>query len=142
MKVTATTLPCSSCRESRWPSCVVRVNSGAGPIRGRPSRAPAASPGVGNSQPPAVRTMSMPTHHLGRMCTSTFSYPGRVPLLLQFLFQLVEEAPVGALGDDLLRTALDHPHFVEPQGVEADGVFRVVLAPARIGNLPEGLRCI
>src|SRR5262245_32168820 len=63
-------------------------------------------------------------------------------LLLQLLLQLLDEAPVGALGDELLGAAFDHPHFVEPQGVEADGVFRVVLTLARIGNLPKGLRCI
>src|SRR5262245_7579121 len=34
-------------------------------------------------------------------------------LSFQFLHQLIEEAPVGALGDDLLRSRLDHPHLVE-----------------------------
>jgi hypothetical protein len=35
------------------------------------------------------------------------------PLLLQLLLQLSEEAPVGALGDDLLGGALDHPGLVQ-----------------------------
>ena len=35
MKVTATTLPRRSLRASRTPSCVVRLNAGAGPIFGR-----------------------------------------------------------------------------------------------------------
>src|SRR6266545_6166971 len=61
-------------------------------------------------------------------------------LALQFFLELIEEAPVCALSNDLLRAALNHPHFVEPQRVEADRVFRVVLAPARVGNLPESLR--
>jgi hypothetical protein len=61
------------------------------------------------------------------------------PLFLQLLLQFVEEAPVGALGDDRLRGRLDHPCLVEAQGVEADGILRVVLAPSAIGDLLHGL---
>src|SRR5438309_1446031 len=142
MKVTATTLPYSSWRESRWPSWVVRLNAGAGPICGRPLPSPAVSPGVSNSQPTTARTISMPTHHPVRTCTSTLSYTGRffslsqtgkgagsLPLLLQFPFELGEEAPVGALGDKLLGAALDHPHLVQAQGIEAHRILVVVLTP-------------
>src|SRR5262245_18272910 len=64
------------------------------------------------------------------------------PLALQFLLEFLEQAPIHALVNDLLGAALDHPHSVEPQRAEAHRVFRVVLAPVRIGNLPEGLRRI
>jgi hypothetical protein len=37
-------------------------------------------------------------------------------LILQLFLQLIEEAPVGALGDELLRTRRDHPDLVQAQG--------------------------
>src|SRR5216110_571022 len=49
---------------------------------------------------------------------------------LQLLLQLVEEAPVGGLGDDLLRARLDHPGLVEAQGVKPDRVFGVEIGRA------------
>src|SRR2546428_4335593 len=48
---------------------------------------------------------------------------------LQLLLQLVEKAPVGPLGDELLRARLHHTDLVEPQRIEAHGVLGVVLAP-------------
>jgi hypothetical protein len=51
------------------------------------------------------------------------------PLSLQFLLELVEEAPVSPLGNKLLRTAFDHPELMQAQGIEAHGVLGVVLAP-------------
>jgi hypothetical protein len=35
------------------------------------------------------------------------------PSSLQLLLQLIEEAPVGALGDDLLRARREHPSLLE-----------------------------
>ena len=60
---------------------------------------------------------------------------GHSPLSLQFLLELVEEAPVGALRDELLRGRLDEPDFMQAQGEKAHRVFRVVLAPLAIRNL-------
>src|SRR5687768_6410353 len=40
-------------------------------------------------------------------------------LRLQFLLQLVEEAPVRALRNDLVRARLDHPNLLQAQTVEA-----------------------
>ena len=51
------------------------------------------------------------------------------PLSLQLLLQLVEEAPVGALGDDLLGARFDHPGLMQPEGVEADRIFGIVVSP-------------
>src|SRR5581483_371681 len=53
---------------------------------------------------------------------------------LQLLPQLVEEAPVGPLGDDPLGAGFDHARLVEAEGVEAHRVLRLVLAPAVIGD--------
>src|SRR5215510_2083402 len=61
------------------------------------------------------------------------------PLSLQLLLQCIEEAPVGALGHELLWGRLDHPDFVQAQGVEADRVLGAVAAPLPIGQLPHGL---
>ena len=61
--------------------------------------------------------------------------PQAPPLSLQFLLQLVEETPVGALGDELLRRALDQTDLVQAQGIEAHGILRIVLPPPIIGHL-------
>src|SRR5437899_4454393 len=61
---------------------------------------------------------------------------------LQLLLQLVQEAPVAALGDELLRAGLDHPGFVEAQGVEANSVFRIELAPSPVRDFPQRLTSI
>jgi hypothetical protein len=51
------------------------------------------------------------------------------PLSLQLLLQLVQEAPLRALSDDLLGGALDHPCFVQAERIKTDRVFGIVLAP-------------
>src|SRR5262245_49197694 len=61
-------------------------------------------------------------------------------LSLQLLLDLIEKAPVGALGDNLLWATLDHPDLMQPQGVEAYGVLRVILAPMIVGGLLHGLQ--
>src|SRR6266850_3897800 len=58
----------------------------------------------------------------------------------QLLLEFVEKPPVGALGDEFLRARLDHPELVQPQGVEAQGVFWVGLAPARVGQAFENFQ--
>src|SRR5690348_13410179 len=50
---------------------------------------------------------------------------GKLPfprLRLQLTFELVEETPVGALGNDVLGVGLDHAQLVQTQCVEADRV--------------------
>src|SRR5215471_5741604 len=56
-------------------------------------------------------------------------------LPLQLALELVKEAPIGALRDDLVWCRLDHARFVQTQRVKADRIFRVVFAPARVLNL-------
>src|SRR6266446_6840866 len=53
-----------------------------------------------------------------------------VSLCLQFLFQLIQETPIGALRNELLRVGLDHSHLVQPQSMKTYGVFGVGLPPA------------
>src|SRR5688572_17076376 len=76
------------------------------------------------------------------LCGAKLTASRGAPLSLQFPLQLVEEAPVGALGNELLRTRLEHPGLMEAQGIEAHRVLRVILAPFVIGQLPDGLERI
>src|SRR5438132_2022393 len=126
MKVIATTLPRRSPSASRAPSWVVRAKAGAGPIFESRASAFASSPGAGADHAKVASTTSIAT------LRRTFE---RLTLSLQLLLQLVEEAPVGALGEDLLWIGPDHPGLVEPKRVEADGVLGVVLAPLVVGQL-------
>src|SRR5215470_12150939 len=64
-------------------------------------------------------------------------FPG---LPLQLLLQLVEKAPVGALGEDPLWMRLDHARLMEPEAVKTDRVLRGVLTPLSIGNIAHKLK--
>src|SRR5215510_5361459 len=64
MKVTATTLPRRSLRASRAPSCVVRLNAGAGPIFGRSALSPTAWLSDSASQLTTASVMSLLPCHL------------------------------------------------------------------------------
>ena len=48
---------------------------------------------------------------------------------LQLALQLLEEAPVGAVGDDLVRVRFDHPDLVHAQCVEPKRVLGIELPP-------------
>src|SRR6266852_2907768 len=61
---------------------------------------------------------------------------------LQLLLQLGQEPPVGTLRDERLRRRLDHPRLAQAQGIEADGVLRIVDAPLVVGNILHGLERI
>src|SRR2546423_14181532 len=63
-------------------------------------------------------------------------------LSLQLLLELLEEPPVGALRDELLRAGLEHPSLVQAQSVEAKRVLGVVLAPLVVWNIFHGLEGI
>src|SRR5215831_9736916 len=61
------------------------------------------------------------------------------PLSLQLLLQLVEEAPVGALGQELLRARLEHPNLMQAQSIEPHRILGVVLTPFIVGELLHSL---
>src|ERR1043166_6270773 len=63
-------------------------------------------------------------------------------LSLQLLLELLWEPPVGALGDELLRTALEHTSLVQAEGVKAHRILGVVLAPLVVWNIFHGLEGI
>src|SRR5208282_5594203 len=59
---------------------------------------------------------------------------------LQLAFELVEKAPVGALGDDLLRVGFDETQFMQPKGVVPDRVLGVVFPPFVVGDIAQRLQ--
>ena len=66
---------------------------------------------------------------------------GKAPFAshLQLAFDLVQEAPVCAIGDDLLRTAFDHAQLMHPQRIEAHRVFGIVFPPPVVRQLANHL---
>src|SRR6266849_4890130 len=131
MKVTAITLPWKSARLTGMPSCEVRVNGGAGAIRGSgcvSGMLTALSRGcasISDASSNNVRTTAV------RMISA-----------LQLALEFVHEAPVRSFGNDLVRIRLDHAAFAQPQRVEPDRVFGIVIAPFVIGHVIQRLQCV
>src|SRR5712692_898407 len=100
MNVSTTTLPRRSPSESRRSSCAVSVNAGASPMVGN------ASP-FGAASTPADASVTIAAMRTAR----------RITLTLQLLSELVEEAPVGALRDDLLRAGFEEARLVETERI-------------------------
>src|SRR5262245_40637593 len=63
-------------------------------------------------------------------------------LCLQFLLQLPQKPPIGALSDNLLRTRFNHSRLLEAQRVKADAVLGVVIAPLAVRNLLHSLKSV
>src|SRR2546422_7541997 len=61
-------------------------------------------------------------------------------LPFQLFLQLVEEPPVRALAEDLLRARLDHPRFVKAERVEAQRVLVILRAPQVVRELLDQLK--
>src|SRR5882724_835262 len=59
---------------------------------------------------------------------------------LQLAFELVEEAPIGAVGDDLLRARLDEPHFVQPKRIIPETILGIVFVPFIVGKPAQRLQ--
>src|SRR6266851_8399070 len=114
MKVTTTTLPRRSAKPIRAPPCSVRAKSGAGPIRESRASACAGWTLAGVHTP---RSAAPTSAIRNRECPRRTSglHQGATRLCLQLLLQLVEGAPVGAPGEKLLRTRLDHSRLVESE---------------------------
>src|SRR5215472_13223500 len=56
---------------------------------------------------------------------------------LQLALQLVHEAPVRGVGNDLVGIRLDHAGLAQPQRVKAHRVLGIVLPPFCVGNFLE-----
>jgi hypothetical protein len=64
------------------------------------------------------------------------------PLSLLLFLQLSEEAPVSALRNELLGTALDHADLVETQRLPAHRILGVVLPLLAVGDVFHRLESI
>src|SRR5215467_8517586 len=125
MNVTATTFPRRSRSESRALSCVVNVNSGAGPIFDNCASAFASGLVAGLAQPTATSAATMAIHHARRLPISQYATPCASMRLefsrpfhstissLQLPFELIEDSPVRALRDELLGVGLDHAALMQ-----------------------------
>src|SRR5438552_1149232 len=121
-----------------WTRRIFWISGGgsAAAVRGSPSKAAAPSIEV-----PASHSLRLNPGTVDSFMLTSPLPPALIStrLCLKFLPQLVEEAPVGAPGNNLQRTRLDHPRLVESEGVEAHRIRRVVVPPAGVGNLLDGL---
>src|SRR5262245_47200320 len=78
-------------------------------------------------------TVRAAASELFRMMALLLSLP------LQLSLQLVEEAPVGTLSEDLLRGGLDEARLAKPERIEAHRVVGIVLFPLPIRHFLQGL---
>src|SRR5271157_414885 len=155
MKVRATTLPRKSASATGLPSCEVKVNGGAGPITGSGLSPPAArAPSdAGTTSNANARTTAIPplTSPLrgplplpsgGEMAgvRGTFSFIRTSLSRLQLALQLIEQAKIGAVGDDALRVVLDHTELMHAQCIKPDRVLGIVVAPKIVGDFGDGLQ--
>src|SRR5690242_3593237 len=102
------------------------------------SRAPSAAAAGGARRRPAAPASERPVRKPRRVCVLGIkSLPPFGFLGLQLEFELVEEAPIRVLGDELLRGGVDQPRLVQAQGVEAERVLRVVLPPNIVADLAQ-----
>src|SRR5215472_9449035 len=59
---------------------------------------------------------------------------------LQLAFEFAQKAPIGSVGDDLLRARLDEAGIVQSQGIEPDRVLGVVFPPFVVRQPAESLQ--
>src|SRR3984893_4216777 len=100
------------------------------------SSGPSAATAGGIRTTPAVPPNERVARNRRRVCIigiGSLPPPGRSHL--QLAFELVEKAPIRAVGNDLLRTRFDETHFAHAQCVEPDRVLRVVFAPFIVRDL-------
>src|SRR5205823_3687109 len=105
------------------------------------SSAPSAARACGARMRPTAPAAARPPTKRRRVWISGIGSP---PLRsrLQLAFQLVEEAPVGAVGDDLLRARLDEAQFMQTERVKPQRILRVVFPPFIVGELAQRLESI
>src|SRR5437870_2788815 len=128
MNVTASTLPRRSASDRREPASVVSVNSGAGPTTGSRAFSLVACAHADRENDSSTAKKVAPRRSLLGI------------LALHLLLELIEEAPVGAGREQLLRRRLDHARLVHAQRVIANRVGGVEFAPPVVRNLTKGLR--
>src|ERR1700730_1181124 len=105
------------------------------------SSGPSAASDRGGRASPAAPASDMVVRNRRRVCIIVIG-TSLLRSRLQLAFELVQKAPVGAVGDDLLRARFDEAGFVQAQGVETDRVLGVVLPPFVVRQPAESLQRI
>src|ERR1700745_3309204 len=104
------------------------------------SRAPSAPCTAGAPREPAAPANERVVRKRRRVCIIVIPIlPAFYGSRLQLAFELVEEAPVGSVGDDLLRARLDKARLVHAQRVEARRVRSVIVSPSVVSDLVKRL---
>src|SRR5438132_784216 len=105
-----------------------------------------AKPPLWKPSLPGLTRQSIPDLALGGFASMPGSSPGMTTWscrsCLQLAFELVHEAPIGAVGDDLLRARFDHAGFMQAQRVESEGILVIVFPPFIVRHLAQGLQGI
>src|ERR1700730_18686280 len=104
------------------------------------SREPSAANARGARTRPAAPARAAGVRNRRRVCgfgIGVIPFFQRSPL--QLAFQLVQEAPIRAVGDDLLRARLYEAHIAHAQGIEPQRILGVVLSPFVIWKLADRL---
>src|SRR5271169_4075819 len=104
------------------------------------SRVPSAASARGARTRPAAPATAVMVRKPRRVCVCDIGSPPCSRL--QLAFEFVQEAPIRAVGDNLLRARLDNTGFVQAQRVEADRVLGVVLPPIVVRDLAQCLQGI
>src|SRR6516164_3815217 len=94
--------------------------------RGVPTRPAAAAPAA----------VARKRRRVCSIITASLSSDSR----LQLPLQLVQKAPIRALGNDLLRARLDDPDLMQAQRVEPQCVLVIVFEPFVVGHLVQCLQ--
>src|SRR6516162_325739 len=103
------------------------------------SSGPSAARAAGTRSTLAAPAIDRLVRKLRRVCTVGITTLPPPRSRLQLAFELVEEAPISALGDDLLRARFDEPRFAHTQSIKPHCILGVVFAPFVIGKLAQGL---
>src|SRR5262245_44862683 len=59
---------------------------------------------------------------------------------LELVLELVEKVPVGGLRDYLAGDRLNHTRFAQPQRIEPNRIFGIVVSPSCVTNLAHRLK--
>src|SRR5215831_10817871 len=63
-------------------------------------------------------------------------------LRLQLVFEVVEEAPIGVFGEDLVWCRFDQTRLVKAQGIKPNRILGVVVPPFVVRQFAQGLTFI
>src|SRR6516162_8419678 len=125
-------------------SCLLQLSFAWPASTARPAHPPFGAPTAdeGNRSEPLGRPFARVS---STFRCSPFAPENRVSArcsCLQLALELVEKAPIGVFGDDLLRARFDETHLVQAQRVKPQRVLRIILAPFVVAVFAQRLQGI